>query len=92
MPYTVIKFLTGQINYGGRVTDDWDRRTLMTILDGFITPQAMDDAYTFSPSGPPHSPLESVIPENLSGFHWGYCQDPALAHPSSWEVVGYWMT
>lgn len=37
-PYKVLKFLFGQINYGGRVTDDWDRRALMTLLQGFVCP------------------------------------------------------
>ena len=34
IPFQVLEFLIGQINHGGRVTDDWDRRTLMTILRG----------------------------------------------------------
>lgn len=33
---------------GGRVTDDWDRRTLMTILDRFITPEALQNGYQFT--------------------------------------------
>ncbi|RHY32534.1 hypothetical protein DYB32_002465 [Aphanomyces invadans] len=43
--------ISRQINYGGRVTDDWDRRCLMSILNGFYTPQVLDDSYTFSSSG-----------------------------------------
>eukprot|EP00698_Gefionella_okellyi_P007650 TRINITY_DN186_c0_g3_i1.p1 TRINITY_DN186_c0_g3~~TRINITY_DN186_c0_g3_i1.p1 ORF type:complete len:2618 (+),score=811.11 TRINITY_DN186_c0_g3_i1:164-8017(+) len=51
VPYKVLRFLCGQINYGGRVTDDWDRRTLMTIIDEFLCPEVLTDEYTFSPSG-----------------------------------------
>ena len=32
IPWDSIKFMTGQINYGGRVTDDLDRVLLMNIL------------------------------------------------------------
>eukprot|EP00667_Euglena_gracilis_P000011 EG_transcript_11 len=82
VPYTVIKFLTGQINYGGRVTDDWDRRTLMTILDGFITPQAMDDAYTFSPSG-----VYSSIPATDQAGYLEYIQTwPINAEPEAFGL------
>ncbi|ETV90921.1 hypothetical protein H310_14407 [Aphanomyces invadans] len=51
IPWDALRYVTGQINYGGRVTDDWDRRCLMSILNGFYTPQVLDDSYTFSSSG-----------------------------------------
>lgn len=51
VPYKVILELSGQIHYGGRVTDDWDRRTIMTILEGFVNPKVMNDGYPFSSSG-----------------------------------------
>ena len=51
VPYKVILELSGQIHYGGRVTDDWDRRLIMTILAGFVNSDVMSDSYDFSPSG-----------------------------------------
>ena len=51
VPYKVITQMTGHVNYGGRVTDDWDRRTLMTLLSDYVTPNIMDDSYAYSPSG-----------------------------------------
>merc|ERR1711871_1582844 len=51
IPYKVMLILCGDVNYGGRVTDDKDRRCLMSILDQFITPRVMEDDYKFSKSG-----------------------------------------
>ena len=57
VPYQVIHFLTYDINYGGRVTDDIDRRCVATILDDFINPRIMADDYLFAPS-----PLARSLP------------------------------
>ena len=46
-----LAYLTGECNYGGRVTDSHDRRTLTSILSLFYTPAIFDPGYQFSPSG-----------------------------------------
>lgn len=38
-PFAVLIYTAGEINYGGRVTDDWDRRVLMELLKAFYNPQ-----------------------------------------------------
>ena len=43
LPLPALTYLTGQCNYGGRVTDDKDRRLLMSILSGFINKDIVED-------------------------------------------------
>ena len=50
VPFKVLKYTVGEINYGGRVTDDWDRRLIMSILQDFYTPKVLEDGYRFSTS------------------------------------------
>merc|ERR1719446_275093 len=45
--YEALKYLVGQCNYGGRVTDDHDRRCLSTILEDFYAEEMMNDGHTF---------------------------------------------
>jgi len=47
IPYKALTYLAGQCNYGGRVTDDHDRRCLSTILDEFYNPEMMEDGHAF---------------------------------------------
>ena len=47
----VLKYTAGHINYGGRVTDDWDRRCIMNILNDFYDPAVLSEDHRFSESG-----------------------------------------
>jgi dynein heavy chain len=47
--WEAIWYMIGQINYGGRVTDNWDRICLLTILKKCITPDLLiTDKYFYS--------------------------------------------
>lgn len=47
IPYTALAYLAGECNYGGRVTDDKDRRCLVNILTDFYCADIQDDEYRF---------------------------------------------
>ncbi|XP_014471742.1 PREDICTED: dynein heavy chain 12, axonemal [Dinoponera quadriceps] len=57
MPFDAIMYLTGECNYGGRVTDDRDRRCLNTILKDFYNPDVIvNPNYSFAPDvGPEYT-------------------------------------
>ena len=64
VPLEAITYLTGQCNYGGRVTDERDRRLIMSLLCMFYNKQIIEeDDYSFSESGnyrcPKSGPYES---------------------------------
>jgi len=65
VPYVAIRYLTGECNYGGRVTDGQDRRLCNAILQDLIKPEVLNDSYRFSESGlyfaPPKGTKEDYI-------------------------------
>ncbi|XP_066284547.1 dynein axonemal heavy chain 3-like isoform X3 [Branchiostoma lanceolatum] len=59
VPLDALTYLTGECNYGGRVTDERDRRLLTSILAIFYCPQiTQDDKYKLSPSGLYYAPQQ----------------------------------
>uniref|UniRef100_A0A3B4UUS5 Dynein axonemal heavy chain 12 n=1 Tax=Seriola dumerili TaxID=41447 RepID=A0A3B4UUS5_SERDU len=82
VPFEAITYLTGECNYGGRVTDDWDRRLLMTILADFYNKDVIEKPrYPFSPSGEYFAPPKSIFEDYIEFIK----QLPFSQHP---EVFG----
>eukprot|EP01017_Pseudomicrothorax_dubius_P012444 TRINITY_DN1514_c0_g2_i1.p1 TRINITY_DN1514_c0_g2~~TRINITY_DN1514_c0_g2_i1.p1 ORF type:complete len:757 (+),score=146.41 TRINITY_DN1514_c0_g2_i1:194-2464(+) len=52
IPFDALLFVTGEIHYGGRITDEWDRVCLNAIIRRFYCPDAVElDGYLLSRSG-----------------------------------------
>jgi len=54
IPFKVLTYTAGHINYGGRVTDDWDRRCMMSILADFYSETALKEDHSYDASGVYH--------------------------------------
>jgi dynein heavy chain len=81
IPYKVLNYLGAQINYGGRVTDDKDKRLIQTIMQIYITPQALEVGHKLSESGTYICPK----PGNQEEYIEYISQLPLNPHP---EVFG----
>lgn len=83
VPYDALSYLTAECNYGGRVTDAWDRRAIVTILGDYVNEDVVhNSSYRFAaddcfivPSKTEHSEILRFVDENY----------PSLAAP---EVYG----
>jgi len=61
VPWEALIFVTGHINYGGRVTDDNDRVLLMTALAKYCCVDTLKDGYKFSGSGVYYGPTDGNL-------------------------------
>uniref|UniRef100_A0A8B9RU69 Dynein axonemal heavy chain 3 n=1 Tax=Accipiter nisus TaxID=211598 RepID=A0A8B9RU69_9AVES len=65
IPFEALTYLTGECNYGGRVTDDKDRRLLLSLLSIVYSKDIEQDKYRLAAGDdyyiPPHGPYESYI-------------------------------
>uniref|UniRef100_A0A4W6G5D9 Dynein axonemal heavy chain 17 n=1 Tax=Lates calcarifer TaxID=8187 RepID=A0A4W6G5D9_LATCA len=63
VPYDDLRYLFGEIMYGGHITDDWDRRLCRTYLEEFIKPEMMEGELCLAPGFP--------LPGNMdyNGYH-----------------------
>uniref|UniRef100_A0A671RB77 Dynein heavy chain C-terminal domain-containing protein n=1 Tax=Sinocyclocheilus anshuiensis TaxID=1608454 RepID=A0A671RB77_9TELE len=66
VPLEALTYLTGECNYGGRVTDDKDRRLLMSLLSIFYSWELIEQDQYFVCEGdlyyvPSHGPYQSYV-------------------------------
>jgi len=52
IPFDAINYLAAECNYGGRVTDDKDRKLIKTLLLDYYNQETVDNPeYRFAPAG-----------------------------------------
>ncbi|XP_068406617.1 dynein axonemal heavy chain 11 isoform X2 [Eschrichtius robustus] len=63
VPWEDLRYLFGEIMYGGHITDDWDRKLCRVYLEEFMNPSLVDDELMLAPG--------FAAPPNLdySGYH-----------------------
>uniref|UniRef100_A0A3B3XM42 Uncharacterized protein n=1 Tax=Poecilia mexicana TaxID=48701 RepID=A0A3B3XM42_9TELE len=63
VPWEDLRYLFGEIMYGGHITDDWDRRLCRTYLEEYMQPNQFDRKLLLAPG--------FVVPSNLDyqGYH-----------------------
>ncbi|XP_066516038.1 dynein axonemal heavy chain 6 isoform X2 [Hoplias malabaricus] len=66
IPWDALIYITGEITYGGRVTDAWDQRCLRTILKVFFSPATLEEGYKYSASGIYFAPESDSLKEYSS--------------------------
>ncbi|KNE58518.1 hypothetical protein AMAG_04085 [Allomyces macrogynus ATCC 38327] len=78
IPWDALRYLTGEITFGGRVTDDWDRRSMRTLLSKYYSVDVLDDGFSLSPSGHYTTPADG----NLASFRAHIDKLPFTEDPS----------
>lgn len=81
VPWTDLRYLFGEIMYGGHITDDWDRRLCKTYLEEYMKPDMLEGELNLAPGFPIppnsdyktyHNYIDEVLPAEspyLYGLH-----------------------
>eukprot|EP00494_Astrolonche_serrata_P007066 UN07091 len=64
VPWADLRYIFGEIMYGGHITDDWDRELNRTYLKVFMKQQLLDDEMDVIPfSDPKNGGMSFVVPQ-----------------------------
>ncbi|XP_070067151.1 dynein beta chain, ciliary [Drosophila virilis] len=76
VPWEDLRYLFGEIMYGGHITDDWDRRLCRTYLEEFMQPELIDGDLEFCSGFPAPGILK------YAGYHQYIDENLPLESPS----------
>ncbi|XP_044574110.1 dynein beta chain, ciliary [Drosophila ananassae] len=91
VPWEDLRYLFGEIMYGGHITDDWDRRLCRTYLEEFMQPELIDGELEYCQGFPAPGILKyagyhQYIDDNLPS------ESPALYGLHSNAEIGFLTT
>ncbi|CAM5115591.1 unnamed protein product [Eretmochelys imbricata] len=79
IPWDALTYITGEITYGGRVTDTWDQRCLRTVLKRFFSPETLEYDYKYSKSGIYFAPMADSLQDYKDYIeHFPLIDDPEI--------------
>ena len=82
IPWDALKYMVAEANYGGRVTDLWDRRLINTILADFYNKNVLKDNYFFNQCEVYKIPQEGLIANYLQAI------EETVPHSDQIKVFG----
>lgn len=65
IPFQALIYLTGECYYGGKVTDEWDRRVLIELLKTFYNEIVVYEDYKFCKIEQYHIPDDITLDKAL---------------------------
>lgn len=60
LSFSTLQYMTGEVQYGGRITDDMDRRLFMAYTEAWLSHATLNSTFTFNPEQPINK-----IPQNF---------------------------
>lgn len=81
IPWNSLKYLIGEAMYGGRVTDDWDRRVMMTYLEEYMGDFLFDKNREFFFAETPELNYTQPKIKTLEGFLNSVNEIPLINSP-----------
>lgn len=63
VPWEDLRYLFGEIMYGGHITDDWDRRLCISYLEELMQPELVDGDFMLAPGfqAPPNTDYQGIL-------------------------------
>lgn len=88
--WPTLQYMVSEAQYGGKITDDLDRRLFNLYAAAFITPEALKDGFTYNPAdsiNPIPKDFKYIVPTlDDIGQYRGYCSSmPSIDSP---EIFG----